>query len=57
MDACSPEEMWERFIAHLNKVEPLGKRDEIVPHKAFIGSIEKYRRIFLEAQRAPPPMS
>jgi hypothetical protein len=53
MDACSPEEAWERFIEHLNEVEPLGKRDDDapVPHKSFIGSIEKYRRIFMDAQQ------
>jgi hypothetical protein len=45
------EEFWERFVAHLNEVVPLGKRDEVIPHKAFIGSIEKYNRIYMEANR------
>lgn len=43
--------MWERFIQRLNEVDPLVfKRDEPpVPHKSFIGSIERYRKIFMEA--------
>ena len=40
--------MWERFIEHLNKVRPLGTYGDGT-HKSFIGSIESYRKIFMEA--------
>lgn len=41
----SPQRQWERFIALLNEKEPIkdGK------HVAFLGGIEKYRQIFMEA--------
>ena len=48
----SSEEMWDRFIAHLNKVEPLGRLkqgDEPVSYKNFLGSIERYKKIYMEA--------
>jgi hypothetical protein len=43
--------MWDRFIAHLNSTQPLtgygnGK------HQSFMGSIEQYRKVFLEANEA-----
>lgn len=44
-------QLWSDFIARLNVVRPLGKRDEIIEHKAFIGSIEAYRKIFMDAAR------
>jgi hypothetical protein len=49
----SAEAMWERFIKRLNEVDPLiFKRDEApAPHKSFIGSIERYRAIFMEANK------
>lgn len=42
------EELWDDFIKQLNEDQPLGKLGE---HKAFIGSIEKYRAIFLKANK------
>jgi hypothetical protein len=39
--------MWDRFIAHLNVVQPLGKDKQ---HISFLGSIDSYKRLFLEAQ-------
>ena len=45
---ATPEEMWEKFIARLNEVQPLGK---LGTHQAFLGSIEKYKRIYLEANK------
>lgn len=46
------EKVWADFIAHLNKVEPLGRLkdgDEPVYHKNFLGSIERYKKIYMEA--------
>ena len=52
----TPEEMWKNFIAHLEQVQPLkGERDkktgkyQLLPHQNFLGSIEKYKKIFMEA--------
>lgn len=42
---------WSKFIKHLNVVDPLGKKDEVTPHVNFIGSIQKYERIFYEANK------
>jgi hypothetical protein len=48
----TPEQMWERFMDHLAKVDPIGTRENPhVRHGAFLGSIEKYRKIFLEANK------
>jgi hypothetical protein len=44
------EQLWDRFIAHLNEVEPLGKYGDGT-HKSFIGSIEKYKKIFIDANK------
>lgn len=51
--------VWERFISHLNVVQPLGKnekskkdaekKEEKIRHKNLIGSIESYRKIFIGA--------
>ena len=51
------EAMWDRFIERLNEVRPLVfKRDEpALPHKSFLGSIEKYKAIFLEANVGHEP--
>lgn len=38
------DEMWKRFIEHLNKVEPLKQG-----HKNFLGSEAHYKKIFMEA--------
>lgn len=48
------EAIWQRFIDHLNAVEPIvfKKADGST---AFLGSIEKYKRIFIESQRANSP--
>jgi hypothetical protein len=46
--AVSIEQQWHRFIEHLNKTMPLGKDEK---HLSFIGSIEKYKKIFLEANK------
>lgn len=51
------EQMWIKFIDHLNEVENLNKKtkkkkDQEEPelkHVNFIGSIERYKKIFLEA--------
>lgn len=40
------EELWDEFIRQLNEERPLGKLGE---HKAFLGSIEAYRAIFMRA--------
>lgn len=59
----TPEQMWDRFVEHLNKVDPLGKpakdkKGKPIPvptHKMFLGSIEKYKKVFVEANGAPAP--
>jgi hypothetical protein len=38
--------LWENFIAELNKERPLVKLGD---HKAFIGSIEAYKNIYMRA--------
>lgn len=45
------ESMWNRFIEYLNQVEPLGKRGEMIPHQSMLGSIEHYKKLFLEANK------
>lgn len=47
--AVTPEVMWERFITHLNAVKPLGSYREHYPHINLIGSIEEYKKLFLQA--------
>jgi len=55
------EEIWKRFIDHLNLVQPLGRKDKKDPksdpilHQNFLGSIASYRKVFLEAQNAGDP--
>lgn len=49
-EALSPEAMWQRFIDHLNTEEPLGRYGDD-GHKSFIGSIEKYKRLFITANK------
>lgn len=50
------EAIWVRFIDHLNAVEPIvfKKSDGQVPHANLHGSIEHYKRIFLESQSNSP---
>lgn len=48
---ATPEEMWERFIEQLNAEMPLGSKKEPLPHKSFIGSISRYKKIFLDANK------
>ena len=43
----TPETLWNRFIEHLNATQPLRSGTE---HKTFLGSVESYRKIFMEAQ-------
>jgi hypothetical protein len=50
----TPEEMWERFIEHLNEVEPLGKAGK---HSNFLGSISAYKKRFLEANSPAQELS
>ena len=46
---ATPEQVWSLFIAKLNEVEPLGKKNEKVEHKCFIGAIPKYEKVFIQA--------
>lgn len=46
-EQASAEEVWDRFIEHLNQTQPLKSG---LPHKSFIGSIESYKKVFLESQ-------
>lgn len=47
------EEMWDTFIKHLNDTQPImvkkDKQQVQVPHQNFLGSIEAYRKVFIEA--------
>jgi len=50
----TPEQMWDDFIALLAEVQPLAKVDPKNPqpqplHKNFIGSVESYKKIFMQA--------
>lgn len=47
MDYSEAEAMWERFVAKLNETQPLRNGE----HVAMLGSIESYKRIFLEANK------
>jgi hypothetical protein len=42
-------ELWEKFISHLHEVQPLGKKDKVEPHTNFVGSVNSYKKIFLDA--------
>jgi hypothetical protein len=42
----TPDQMWDDFVKHLNKQQPLGAGK---PHQNFLGSIAKYRTVFMEA--------
>lgn len=44
--ANTPEALWKRFIDHLNETQPLRAGPE---HKNFLGSVESYRKVFMEA--------
>jgi phage terminase small subunit len=41
------EEAWNRFIEHLNKVQPM--KDKDASHINFMGSIASYKKIFMAA--------
>ncbi len=43
------EQMWKKFMEHLAEVDSIGKGNP--PHQSFLGSVTKYKRIFLEANR------
>jgi len=45
------ERLWAGFIQLLNEQRPLGKHDDFIPHKSFIGPIDGYKKLFLEAAR------
>jgi hypothetical protein len=59
LPADEAEQMWERFIRYLNAMEPLLAKYKVVqgkrvmvssePHKTFLGSIESYKKMFMEA--------
>lgn len=46
------EEIWEKFMAHLSQVDPIGpKENPHIRHLSFLGSEEKYRAIFLASAK------
>ncbi len=50
LNSVEAEALWQRFMDHLAKADPIGPReDPIQPHKSFLGSVEKYRAIFINA--------
>jgi len=46
---AGPAAMWDRFVAKLNADQPLGTVKKPLPHKSMLGSIEKYRAVFMAA--------
>lgn len=49
---CTPEQLWDNFIKRLNEVRPIyGQKKEQLPHVAFLGGIEYYKKIFLDANK------
>lgn len=61
----TPEQYWDNFIIHLNKVKPLREKkvrgkivtEHITPHINFLGSITEYKKIFIEANSNGKPPS
>jgi len=53
------KDQWTRFIERLEEMEPLIFHNKDgsyqLPHTNFLGSISKYRRIFLDANPDRPP--
>jgi hypothetical protein len=48
--ATAAEAMWCAFIERLNETKPLGNELE---HRSFLGSVDLYRKVFLDANAAP----
>ncbi len=58
MSQSTPEQMWDNFVDHLNKTQPIRgekKTDKPLPHKNLLGSIAAYKNVFLEANKTPGP--
>lgn len=51
-EQITPEQMWDKFIDHLNEVQPL-KGDD-AKHMNFLGSIASYRKLFMQANKPDP---
>lgn len=59
MTDAEAQEAWDRFIAHIEKKQPLGHYQKVKgklvyvsqPHTHFLGSINEYKKIYLAAQR------
>lgn len=53
MEEVDAQAAWDRFIAELNRRNPLifDRNKGPEPHVNFIGSVESYRKIFMEAQK------
>lgn len=49
--ATTPEEMWDRFIAHYSKQKGHVDKDGNSTLVNFIGGVEVFRKLFLEAQK------
>jgi len=52
------EQMWQKFIAHLQEIEPIreapkkkGDKPVMLLHVNLIGSVAKYKKIFLAANK------
>jgi hypothetical protein len=49
------EAYWQKFIDHLNEVDPLifyeKKTKFQLPHQNFLGSTEKYKDIFMDVNQ------
>lgn len=50
--------MWKNFIAFLEEKEPIkeaakkkGEKPTLLPHINLIGSVAKYKKIFIEANK------
>jgi hypothetical protein len=44
-----PELYWDRFIQYLGEKYPLGSKKEPMEYLNLMGSIEKFKKIYMEA--------
>lgn len=50
----TPEQMWENFVKYLAEHDAIGKPNDkgvYPPHVNMVGSIEKYKKLFLKANK------
>lgn len=54
--AKAAAKLWDDFVAHMNQAHPLKgpTRDTTTPYVNFIGSIDRYKKIFIAAHSEKP---